>query len=239
MKLEINKQLLLESLNSLSEPFYIYHVANTNKYKDIRPLAFQKDGKNRVKELLGKGYSVSYLDDYSKEINAFLGPVKMKDINGLINAGFNVWSNLKNNAYLYRINLNDPINLSKIMTVDITSTPQQIDYDNKHWDKFKKNLDKYYKLSDKEFEKVKDEFFEKKKVYFDERNSYLKRLGIKKVKTLQEFRKSPFLDDWANTDKYFKKNITCGNKTQYASCIPHIQVKVSGPLKYESVEKIK
>lgn len=226
--MKLNKQLIIENVNSLIEPFYIYHISNTDSYKDIRPLSFQKEGNKKIKDMLKKGYSISYMDEYSKEINAFLGPIKKKHIMDSINAGFEVWSGLKNKAYLYKINLNDPANILKIISINITSTPQQIEYDNKNWNKFKKEtltLDK-------------DEFFKKKNIYIKERDSYLIKFGIKKAKNLQEFKKIIFLKDWSDMDKYFKKNISCGNKSQYASCIPHIQVKVSGPLKYENVEKI-
>ena len=57
----------------------------------------------------------------------------------LKNVGFEQYQNI-NDLYLYKINLNDPQNRSKIESTDITSTPQQIEFQNKHWPKLYKKL---------------------------------------------------------------------------------------------------
>jgi hypothetical protein len=217
------KKILLENIQN--NPHYIYHIG-TKGYKDIRPLAFQKSNSDKIKELK-KRMSPEYFETYKKEINAFLGEVTKKDLMLLKNAGFEQYQNI-NDLYLYKINLNDPQNRSKIESTDITSTPQQIEFQNKHWPKLYKKIKH---LEDKEF-------FEEKQKYKDKLESYLKSKGIQKTKAIETFFSSPYIDDWSNVSKYFKKNVTCGNKRQYASCIPHIQVAVNNPLKFESVQKI-
>ena len=44
--------------------------------------------------------------------------------------------------------------------------------------------------------------------------------------------------NWKDNDKHFKINARYGNKNQYASYIPHIQISVEKPLVYESSKRL-
>ena len=172
-----------------------------------------------------QGYSFSYLEEYKSESNFFLGPITGEHIDTLVNNGFKVWEGLQNKAFLYVIDLNDQYNRSHINYINVTSTPQQIEYDNEHWAKFSSQYDN-----------VSDEVFRRKKTnYFEQRDKHLRKSGIYKCKTVKMFTEIPFITDWSDMDKYVNINLTCGQKKQYASCIPHIQVSVSNPLKIKSV----
>jgi len=224
MKIKLDKQLILESFNNIIQPYYIYHIG-AKGYKDIRPLKFQKDN-IKMKEIKAKS-SPEYFESYISQVNAFLGNVTRDELSLLKKAEFKLYQDI-DNLYIYKINLNDPVNRSKIKNINITSTSQQREYDNKHWKKFYKETKL---LADKEYFKAKGQYIKK-------REDYLKSKGIISTTDVDRFFNLPYIEDWSNVKKHFKKNIMCGNKNQYASCIPHIQVQVNGPLKFESVSKI-
>jgi hypothetical protein len=226
MKLEINKELLLESVFK-QDAIYVYHIGKKG-YKDIRPLKFLKDHPNfKIASKRFKNFPEK-LEEYLSEINAFLGPVSEQDLLELKNKGFKQYQNI-DNLYLYKINLNSSKNRSKIKKMEMTSIKEQLDFNNKNWDNFyKKNKE----LPDKEW-------FKNKELYFKKQHEFIINKGIKyKNLNINTLKNNSKLQEWSDVKKWFKYNSIHGNKEQYASCIPHIQISVSAPLEFESVQKL-
>jgi hypothetical protein len=58
------------------------------------------------------------------------------------------------------------------------------------------------------------------------------KLGLSYRMSLSEFINEINKRHWCNMDKFVDLNLLCGNKNQYASCIPHLQIGINRPLKY-------
>ena len=202
-----------------------YHLSN-NLYKDIRPLAFQTGGTKHLNKMRKQGYN--NVEKYSFEVNLFLKPFTLKHINQMVEAGFNNWK--MDEAYLYTIDLDRLMVDVDYKYIAVTSTPQQTEYDNKHWDAFSK---KNEKLSDKDWRAAVKEYKERREFYL------ANRYGIKEFKTVEEFKRNPNLRSWMDFDKQFEYNLEHGNKRQYASYITHIQIGALQPLIPTDVNKLK
>lgn len=197
---------------------YVYHVSS-ELYNDIRALEYQP-GKSKS----GYNEKMMDVDRYFREVNAFPGPVTAAQVAMLRRAGFKNWGDGK--LYVYKINLHE--NSAAINHVSVTSTPEQAEYDKKHWPIF-----------DNQFQGVSDAVYgERKREYFEQRAKYLSSLGIKSTLTIDEYAQLLASKDWTQLDKYFLLNSKKGNKLQYASYIPHVQIDTRGPLTYESYEVI-
>ena len=235
----------------MNEPLYIYHVGGIG-YRDVRPLYMlrTKKAKEHLKTIKDiYEFRPSRYEEYITEVNAFLGKVECKHLKPLQEAGFEVYKDL-DALYLYKINLTKQID--KINYIAVQSTPQQLEYDNKYWAKFRektvKEIDYIYGLDDVTYDLIKDtiygkawseDFAKKQAEYMLLRDNYLeKKYGIKKYMTYEEFIRLPYLDDWADLDKYWELNLKEGAKGQYASLVPHVQVSVKKPLEIEEVYKI-
>jgi len=185
--------------------------------------------KNRKQQ--GISYTCSKCSDkYNNEVNMFIGKMSKKHIDKLIKNGFVSYSKKDTSEYTVSlIGNNDVINY-----ISVTSTPQQNDYVDKHYyEDFKKEFGVFpkYIKKDKEYyakwpEWIKNWKLKLKKYLEDTYN-------IKDKMTLEEYLSLPYLEDWADIDKYVDINIAKGNKHQYATYIPHIQVNTSKPLVYE------
>lgn len=201
----------------LNKGRYVYHVS-AKLFKDIRALEYQT-GKNK------KDYTlIADVDNYFKEVNSFPGVVTKKDVELLRRNGFVNWGTGK--LYVYKIDLIK--NKHKINHINVTSTPEQSQYDSENWDEF---YSKYSSLSDEEWVKGKDD-------YLSKRDLHLANLGIRRDLTLEEYLSLIVTKDWNDSSKYFKINSKHGNKKQYASYIPHVQINTKGPLSFESVETL-
>ena len=228
MKIKINKPRILEILENThaNKAFYVYHVGGKG-YKDIKTGGMVRTQKE--KDEFQKKYKLSdeYMKTYNNEINAFLSPVTKEMVQLLRTNGFKAWGNSE--LYLYKINILDPQN-SHIKYFRVTSTPEQTKYDNDNWPKFmEQNKDK----TDKNFLKEKEK-------YMNKRRNYLKQFKADVNLSLKTFINinPKIYKNWANNSKYFKINSQNGNKEQYATYIPHVQMYVKKPLKFESVERI-
>lgn len=196
---------------------YVYHVSS-KLFKDIRALEYQT-GKKK------KDYSlITDIDNYFKEVNSFPGVITKKDVDLLRRNGFVNWGTGK--LYVYKIDLIK--NKHNINHINVTSTPEQRQYDSENWDEF---YSKYSSLSDEEWIKGKD-------AYLSKRDLHLANLGIRRDLTLEEYLSLIVTKDWDDSSKYFKINSKHGNKKQYASYIPHVQINTKGPLSFESVETL-
>lgn len=208
----------LPNKESSRESRFVYHVGG-NLYEDIRALDYQKGIKRR--EYVG---TKEYLDKYFREVNSFPGAVSIKDVKLLRSRKFKRWDVEK--LYLYKIDLLDVEN--RINSINVTSTPEQAEFDSDNWDSF-------YKVN----KDVDDAtWFERKKVYLENRTDYLKSKGIKDNMSVREYMDLVETKDWGNMNKYFHINSKKGNKNQYASYIPHVQLDCNGPLDFVSVVEI-
>ena len=218
----------------IEQPRYVYHVGKKG-YDVIKPGGMVRTPEERKKfQEKYPAMTDNEMDIYDYEINAFLGPVTKEMVLLLKNNGFINWN--VDELYLYKINVTDPANKS-IEYFRVTSTPEQMEYDKKHWDKM---YFKYKYLTDEDFEKVKNEFIKDKQNYMLKRAKYLKQFNTDTELTLAQFlniNKKRYAD-WCDTEKYFKLNAMYGSKKQYATYIPHVQMYTKKALKFESSTKI-
>jgi len=225
MKIKLDKRQIIEEVSNINKPFYIYHIGKKG-YKEILPGGLVRSKKE--KDEFRKKYKLSkdYMTKYNFEINAFLNPVKKEHIQLLRNKGFDVWKG--EDLYLYKININDPENRKKIKYINYTSTPEQTELQKKiYWP----ILEKYRNADEKTWnEKMKPYFEAAKKFKYTKKD-----LSFNQAINIDE----KILKDMQNLDKWFKFNSIHGNKKQYATYIPHIQLGgVKSGLKFESVEKV-
>jgi len=203
----------------IKKDLYVYHISN-KVYEDIRPLWLQKNNtklKNNIKELIGS----KRFESYKYEVSAFISPIKQEHIELMTNEGFKPWIN--NGLYIYEINLDD--NKDSIISMSITSHPEQQEFMDKRW---KKWYDRHKYLSN-------DEFFLAKKGLKIEMAI---ETNIPQHMSLEEFKDIIVGKDWCDMDKFIKLNIEKGSKEQYASYIPHVSISISKPLKFNSMKKI-
>ena len=198
---------------------YVFHVSD-KRLKDVRPLALQKGNtrhKREVKELIGE----ARYETYQYEINAFLEPPKQSDIDRLVSAGFTAWAN--NGLFIYKINLDD--NIDNILSIRITSHPEQHKFMDKYWSKW---YEKHKHLNNDEFYKAKKELIKQMSI----------ETGIPYQMSLEEFKILASEKDWYGFSEFVTLNIEKGSKRQYATYIPHVQITVKKPLTIEKVTEI-
>lgn len=192
----------------------IYHIGNKG-YDLIKNRKQQKKYYNCSK------CSISYND----EVNAFIGNLTKKHIEKLIKNGFNVYVNKDTSSY--KVSISD--NIDNIISISVTSTPQQFDYVDKHWvTQYDKEFGTKDVIKNKDYYKKWEPFITKWKGKI--KKHLEEEYGIKDTMTIKEYLNLPYLEDWADMDKYVDINILKGNKHQYASYIPHVQFKLKNPL---------
>lgn len=199
----------------------LYHVG-PKIYPDLRTLEYQtgsETAKERIKQLVDNPLK------YFRELNTFAGPVTNKHVRLMRNNGFVNWSSSK--LYLYTIDLLAVKHL--INSINITSTPEQNKYDADNWPIFYKE----------HLGKSDQEWMEGKRKYLSLRKKYLDYIGQRTDLTVNECIDRVSKSNWDDMDYYFKLNSIHGNKKQYASEIPHIQLDTKGPIPYVSVVEIK
>lgn len=225
------KKIILESLQN--KPFYIYHIGKKG-YEDIKSGGMVRTPEEIKEFQLKHKLSDEYMKQYNSEINAFLAPVKKKHVQILRNKGFTNWGD--GELYQYKININRPENQNPNY-YSVTSIPEQTKYDKKE---FPKLYNPVKDLSDEEFEKIKPTYLKQKEEYFNNRQNYLNTLGIEKQMNFEQLSNldKNMVKNWKDNDKHFKINARYGNKNQYASYIPHIQISVEKPLVYESSKRL-
>ena len=198
---------------------FVYHVSN-KLHDDIRSLKFQKG--IDVKKYIG---TKEYLKNYFRQVNTFAAPISTSNIELLQKKGFKQWN--QKELYVYKIDLRE--NLHSIENISVTSSPEQKIFDDKNWETW---FEIHKDLEDKDW-------FREKKLYLERREEFLNSNGIKTTMSVEECIVFLKTRDWKDMDKYVIINSREGNKKQYASYIPHIQILTKGPLSYVSVEKVK
>ena len=183
---------------------YAYHLSN-EKRDIILPLALQK------------GYvpSDSLGEQYEREINFLLQAPTSEQKQKMIDAGFKRWASDK--TYVHRVDL-ESLPADSVKYISVTSTPEQREYASKEWNKF---YSKAKSLEGDLFRKAKESYLKK-------RNRYLSKLyGKQGQMSIEELSKHPMLNEWSDLDKHLEENLIHGNRDQYASNIPHIQIGVT------------
>lgn len=161
---------------------------------------------------------------YAKEINFFFNKPTRKHIEAMIEVGFKNWDNQV--TYIYRVDLTK-LTLEPNY-VFVTSTEQQHQYTELYWEEFWEQAgDKY-----------SDNFQEGREEFIRLMREYLKTHYRIKDMSIKELVNHKFLSDWLDFEKHFDRNLRLGNKNQYASYIPHVQMSVEKPIRYEDYEFI-
>ena len=205
----------------------VYHISNA-LYNDLRPLKLQPNSKVQIDKMLKDGYSFEYVTMYSKEVNFFISPISKEHIDTMVEHGFKNWDIPEH--YIYVVDLNT---VKDYNYISVTSTPEQREYDEMHWNAF---LDKYGNHYDN---KEWDIWKIVKKGYYEDRDKWLlEKYNIKAKMDIYEFTNHKLYTKWANFKEHFKYNLEHGSKKQYASFIPHIQLSVNKPIQFKTVELI-
>lgn len=162
----------------------------------------------------------STLQDYDNRVSLLLTYVTPDEIRRYVKRGFKQWD--MSEAYIYIVN---PNTILEYNYAKMQSTPEQIAYDRRCWDKFMADV------SD-------DEFLEARKVYSTERDAYLlAKYKIPPTGKVMDYLSNPLAKNWRKHD-WINYNLMYGNKNQYASYTPHLQVAITTPIEFEEVIKL-
>jgi len=193
---------------------YIYHFG-VGLFSDIRPIYLQKNGAIKKREAIKKHSMLNNDSKYFKEVNAFPSRVTIHDVKLLIDNNFVNWE-YDNHIYCYVVDLMD--NKNNIGNINITSTPEQVEYDKKYW---------------KPLDTTKKDFNTEISNYKIKRKAYLESKGVYEDMTIEQYIDFTKTHQYVyDMKKYFKLNSKIGFKSQYASVIPHLQITVNNPLQY-------
>jgi len=200
---------------------YGYHFGNSG-YDKIRPFIFQDDSpdsrKDEVKEYLGE----KRFESYQHEVSLMMFPLNSEQIGELVKNGFNAWD--VPNITIYKVNLTKQAD--KIDYINLESIPEYNKWYDKNWDEF---YDKYSTVDE-------DTFMELRKVLT---YKMCVETGIPRGVFIKDLKDIIHNKDWCDSDKHLKVNISKGNKNQYASYLPHFNIRVSEPLDFEEVTTIR
>jgi hypothetical protein len=160
------------------------------------------------------------LRSYDSRISLLLTYVTTDEIRKFAKAGFERWN--MEHAYMYILDVDK---IKGYEHAIMQSTKQQAAYDLKHWSN--------------EMDPVSDEDFpEARKEYGLRRDAYLlSQHGIPTKVPIEAFTENKLYADWASHD-WIKYNMKHGDKDQYASYIPHMQLHLNEPLVYQDVVKL-
>ena len=163
------------------------------------------------------------------KVSMFLAPIESKHFTSLKNNGFVPYAD-KKIFYEHKINILDNA-LAFDNDIYITSSPEQIKYDEKHWDSFWDKNDGIENKTSEEFSILRNEYG---KLWMKEYYKIYKSLTPYKYPSNDRVFGLIFY-----YERYIKYNIKHGNKNQYASYIPHIHTVINKPLIVESIKKIR
>lgn len=160
------------------------------------------------------------LKSYDSRISLLLTYVTTDEIRKFAKAGFEPWK--MEQAYMYIL---DTDKIKGYEYAIMQSTRQQQAYDLKHWSK--------------DMDPVSDEdFFEARKEYTIRRDAYLlKHHNIVTKSSIETLTENKLYKNWSRHD-WISYNLKHGDKDQYATYIPHIQLHLTEPLPYTDVVKL-
>lgn len=203
--------------------YKLYHIA-ANYYRDLRSLTLQdRRGPKDVK--VDK--------EYLKEINFFLNAPTKQHKERMVRNGFVNWD--VENTYVYEI---DAANMDErnINYIRVVSIPQEREYNRKHFDNTMKEHERKYPGemdTEQAWDATIDEYLRKRAVFLKRKYNI-----PEKFNTLEELFNHPLYPEWSNFEEHFEYNLQHGNKKQYASYIPHVQISVNKPVKYDDFNKL-
>ena len=226
MQFVINKQLILEA-SSLDDT-YVYHYSN------------QKFDKIKTRDMLGLPMPAAATKEsrYNESVSLLPAQFTKEQVLSFRKAGFVNWGKVSDPLCEYKISVIDNKTAFE-GPINITSTEEQFKYDKANWDSSLKKLGlDSSKFSDEKYwEKNQDKFFKFKKDYMKKREQYLKKYTT--VSPNDWKLSNPIIKKLIrNQDKNVAYNLKHGNKSQYASYIPHIHTIITKALVPTSVTKI-
>lgn len=160
-------------------------------------------------------------EPWDDRISFLLSPPSKKDILNFVKAGFHRWD--MSECYLHTVNVDD---IDEYEYAKIESTPEQTQYDDKNWDK---------QMSGLNFDD--DSFRVARKQYMEDRSAYLLKKGIPDKTTLDDIFSNPLFHNWAHR-KWFEYNLKHGSTDQYATYVPHVQIKTFEPILCTNIIKL-
>lgn len=193
-----------------------------NKLANVTPLRLYHISAALYPELKTKAMlnpDDSDLKPWDNNISFLLRAPTKELVKEYIKAQFTKWE--MDECYLYVV---DPREVINYTYASMESTSEQLNYDDKHWDST--------------IEKLPDrQYFPAKRRYMQKRKNFLENKGIKSKMTLYEIFSHKEYYNWSNMN-WFQYNLKHGDKNQYATCIPHVQVNTTFPIQYEKVIKL-
>lgn len=201
----------------------LYHISDS-QYSELKQFQLQPNGIDKLEELRKLGMSEDYLKEYIHEVNFFFEQPTLEQKNLMVKNGFKNWDT--EDTFIHVVDTST----IKYNYITIASTPEERSYDLVHWNDF---LKRTKHLTDKEY-------FVERDLYKKERDSYLEKyFGIKPKMTMEELEKHKLLSKWSDFKEHFLHNLRYGNKEQYQSFIPHVQISVNEPIKVKDIIKLK
>lgn len=162
------------------------------------------------------------LEEFDTRISFLLCPISENDIKQYQKLGFKRW--MMDEAYLYILDPDD-LEISDYFYAKMQSTPEQRQYDIRNWEK------KVGRVNDDVLESAMANYFIERKTYLNNRE------GIPDKADIDVYLKHKQYHTWKKHE-WVLQNMKTGNLEQYASDIPHLQISVNKPLKYQQVIKL-
>lgn len=195
----------------------LYHISN-KKYENIKSIQLQPNAIDKLERLRAEGLSEDFLLDYITEVNFFLSPPDSSHKERMQQGGFKNWDGEVLYVHVVETDLIEHL----YNYAYITSTPQQRQYDEVHWEEFYVNNEH---LEAPQFSKEKRKYLEKREQHLEEF------YAIKPRMRFEDLENHKLLHEWLDFDKHFIYNLKHGLKNQYQTYIPHVQVSIKEPLR--------
>lgn len=211
------------------EQQYVYHYS-AQKFTEI---------KNRKMLGLPAPEQASNPEEYNQNVSLLPAPLTRDVIENYRGHGFTAWG--RGPLYEYKISI--PKNMSAFPgEIRLTSTPDQLQYNRRHsFDKAfsDQGIDRQRVIRDNKYwEEVKDNYIEIKEKYKEAQDKYVKHM-ISPSLTSRNYSSHPYIKKLIDSfDFWVDFNLRKGDKSQYASYIPHIHTNIDKPLIPESVTQI-
>jgi len=220
-------KLIEEATNP--EQQYVYHYS-AQKFPEVKTRAML--GLPAPKE-------ASNPQQYNSTISLLPAPLSKEIILRYRQQGFKNWG--KGPLYEYKISI--PKNASSFYEdIKFASTPEETRYGKiKPFKTFinKNGLDYEKLLKDDDYwNKVKDHFNRLKKEYMDKKDKYVEHL-IGTPVTSRNYATHPYIRKLIDSfDYWVNYNLKNGNKSQYATYIPHLYTPIKKPLIPDQITQI-
>jgi len=208
----------MEDLNNVS----VYHYAKDGTYENIQSLHIQKRTHDKISGA-----------NYRYHVSAFVNRLKEEHVLSMRENGFTVYNEMTR-LYEYKLKLNsirDVIDMKRGGLV-ISSTPLLYTIHETYW---KKDYDAFI---GKRPNCTHGEFNTWKKRWKERRYRVLLMLGLETPLSVDEYLQNEYRKKEKDMTGHVAFNVEFGNKSQYATYIPHVQVFIDNPIEIEKVTRI-